>query len=63
MAVAVRGPQRDLPHPRHGRPTAFLLTLRGARIGASRIRRGLDIAVDAAGLTRRNGRPLRITPH
>jgi site-specific recombinase XerD len=61
--MAIRGRQRDLPHPRHGRPTAFLFTLRGARIGASRIRRGLDVAVDAAGLTGRDGHPLRITPH
>jgi integrase-like protein len=48
--------------PRTGRPTDFLFTLRGARVGASRIRRGLDTAA-AAGLTGHDGRPLRITPH
>lgn len=61
--MAVRGRQRSLPHPRDGRPTAFLFTLRGARIGASRIRRGLDLATEAAGLTGRDNRPLRVTPH
>jgi len=49
--------------PTPATPTAFLFTLRGARIGASRVRRGLDAAVDAAGLTGRDGHPLRITPH
>ncbi len=34
--MAVRGRQRALPHPRDGRPTDFLLTVGGQRIGASR---------------------------
>jgi site-specific recombinase XerD len=61
--MSIRGQQRALPHPRHGRPTEFLFTLRGARIGASRIRRGLNNAAAAAGLLGRDGQPLRITPH
>lgn len=61
--MAERGRQRSLPHPRDGRPTEFLFTQRGARIGASRIRRGLDLAVDAADLRGRDGEPLRVTPH
>ncbi len=61
--ITVRGRQRPLPHPRDGRPTDFLFTLRGARIGAARIRRGLDKAAAAAGLLTPAGDPLRITPH
>jgi integrase len=61
--MRVRGRQRALPHPRDGRPTDFLLALGGQRIGASRIRRGLDTAVTAAGLVDRAGAPLHITPH
>lgn len=47
--MAVRGRQRALPHPREGRPTDFLLTVGGQRIGASRIRRDLTNAVTAPG--------------
>ena len=56
-------PQRALPHPRDGRATDFLFTIRGTRIGASRIRRGLDAAVHAAALHTPSGAPLRVTPH
>ncbi len=61
--MAQRGRQRSLPHPRDGRPTDFLFTLRGARIGASRIRRGLQVAAQAAGLRGRDAHTLRVTPH
>lgn len=58
-----RGSQRALPHPRTGRPADFLFTLRGTRIGATRIRRGLDDAASAAGLIRPDGTPEHVTPH
>jgi hypothetical protein len=61
--MSQRGPQRALPHPRTGRPADFLFTLRGARIGASRIRKGLDDSVLAAGLVRADGQPQHVTPH
>lgn len=61
--VARRGPQRALPHPRHGRPADFLFVERGRRLSAYRLRRGLEDAVAAAGLPGRDGAPLRVTPH
>ena len=61
--MAARGRQRALPHPRTGRPTDFLLTLGGQRIGATRIRRGLTTAVAATGLHGPAGAPLHVTPH
>ena len=61
--IAVRGKARALPHPRDGRSADFLFTHRGARIGASRIRRGLSAAVRAAGLRNTAGTPLSVTPH
>jgi integrase len=61
--VAVRGPQRPLPHPRDHRPTDFLFTIAGHRMGTQRVRRGLDVAATAAGLTTPDGHPIRVTPH
>jgi integrase len=61
--VAVRGPQRPLPHPRDQRPTDFLFAIAGHRMGNQRVRRGLDIAAAAAGLSTPDGRPIRVTPH
>jgi hypothetical protein len=61
--MAVRGRQRALTHPRHGRPVDFLFVIAGARIGSSRIRRGIADAIEAAGLTGPSGQPLHITPH
>jgi site-specific recombinase XerD len=61
--VAIRGKARAIPHPRSGRPTDFLFTIRGARIGASRIRNGIAAAVAAGGLRNPNGTPLSVTPH
>ena len=58
-----RGPQRALPHPRHNRPADFLFTERGRRLGAFRLRRGLDDAAAAAGLRGRDAQPLHVTPH
>jgi hypothetical protein len=55
--MCVRGRQRALSHPRHGRPTDFLLAIGGQRVGASRIRRGLDRAAAVAVLTDRAGAP------
>ena len=61
--MGVRGKQRALTHPRHGRPVDFLFVIAGARIGPNRIRRGIADAIEAAGLTGPSGRPLHITPH
>jgi site-specific recombinase XerD len=61
--MAIRGRQRALTHPRHGRPVDFLFVIAGARIGHTRIRRGIEDAIRAAGLTGAAGQPLRITPH
>ncbi len=58
-----RGRQRPLTHPRHGRPAEFLFMERGRRLSAYRLRRGLDDAAAAAGLSKQGGRPLRVTPH
>ena len=58
-----RGPQRALPHPRLNRPADFLFTERGRRLGAFRLRRGLDDAAAAAGLRGRDGQTLHVTPH
>lgn len=58
-----RGRQRAIPHPRHGRPVDFLFVDHGQRLGTPRLRRGLELAVAAAGLTGTDGRPLRVTPH
>ena len=61
--MSERGSQRALPHPRTGRPADFLFTLRGTRIGATRIRRGLDDTVKDAGLVRPDGTPEHVAPH
>jgi integrase len=61
--MAQRGPQRALPHPRHGRPADFLFLERGRRPTAWRLRRALDQAAAAAGLTNPGGCPLHVTPH
>ena len=58
-----RGPQRALPHPRDGRPADFLFMERGRRLSGFRLRRGLQQAVAAAGLTATGQTPLRVTPH
>jgi integrase len=58
-----RGRQRSLAHPRTGQPADFLFMERGRRIGAYRLRRGLDDAVAAVGLSGKGGAPLRVTPH
>ena len=58
-----RGPQRALPHPRNNRPADFLFTDRGRRLGAWRLRRGLDDAAAAAGLRGRDGQTMHVTPH
>jgi integrase len=61
--AAHRGPQRALPHPRHGRPTDFLFCEHGRQLRPWRLRKGLDRAVRAAGLTGPDGAPLRVVPH
>jgi hypothetical protein len=58
-----RGPHRPIPHPRTGRPTDFLFTEHGRRLGATRLRNGLIAAATAAGLVDSHGDPLTITPH
>jgi integrase len=61
--MALRGPQRALIHPRHGQPADFLFVERGRRLSAYRLRHGLEQAIATAGLTGRDGQPLRVTPH
>ncbi len=61
--ITQRGPQRALPHPRLNRPADFLLTERGKRPTAWRLRHGLDDAAAAAGLRGRDGQALHPTPH
>jgi len=58
-----RGSHRPIPHPRTGRPTDFMFTEHGHRLGATRLRNGLIAAVAAAGLCDAAGRPLTVTPH
>ncbi len=60
--MSIRGRQRALTHPRHGRPVDFLFLIAGARIESTRIRRGIEDATRAAGLVGPTGQPLRITP-
>ena len=61
--MALRGPQRALPHPRQGRPADFLFVHRGRRLSAYRLRHGLDNAARAAGLRGHDGNTLHVTPH
>ena len=61
--MTVRGKQRALTHPRHGRPVDFLFVIAGARIGPNRVRRGIADAIHAARLTDPSGQLLHITPH
>ncbi|WP_411285103.1 tyrosine-type recombinase/integrase [Lapillicoccus sp.] len=61
--TAQRGPQRALPHPRHGQPTDFLFLERGRRLSPYRLRQGLADAASAAGLQGRDGDALHVTPH
>jgi integrase len=61
--MALRGPQRALPHPRLNRPADFLFIECGRRLSAYRLRHGLDDAATAAGLRGHDGRPLHVTPH
>ncbi len=42
--AAQRAPHRPIPHPRTGRPTHFLFTEHGRRLGATRLRNGLQTA-------------------
>lgn len=58
-----RGVHRPIPHPRTGKPTDFLFTAHGRRLGATRLRVGLLAAVAAAGLRDPAGRQLAVTPH
>jgi hypothetical protein len=58
-----RGGHRPIPHPRTGKPTDFLFTERGRRLGATRLRNALIAAAAAAGLHDAAGQPLTVTPH
>lgn len=61
--IAQRGPQRAIPHPRHGRPTDFLFVEHGQQPPTARLRLGLARAVAAAGLNGPDGAAMRVTPH
>lgn len=58
-----RNRQRPLPHPRDGRLADFVFIERGRRLGAKRLQNGLRRAVEAAGLTDADGRPLKVVSH
>ena len=58
-----RGAHRPIPHPRTGKPTDFLFTEHGRRLGATRLRNGLLAAVAVADLRAPGGQPMTITPH
>jgi len=58
-----RGSHRPIPHPRTRKPTDFMFTEHGRRLGATRLRNGLISAATAAGLQDAAGRPLTVTPH
>ena len=61
--MADRGRQRAVPHPRTGRPADLLFLIRGRKMGEGRVRTGLARAVELAGITDQQGRPLHVTPH
>lgn len=61
--AAQRGPQRPHPHPRTGEPTDFLFAEHGRRLKPWRIRKGLRVAVNEAGLAGPGGEALDVTPH
>lgn len=61
--MAHRGRQRAVPHPRTGRPADLLFLIRGRKMGEGRVRKGLARAVEIAGITDQQGRPLHVTPH
>lgn len=58
-----RGPHRPIPHPRTGQLTDFLFTVRGRRLGATRLRNGLLAATERAGLRGPGGQTLIVTCH
>ena len=58
-----RGTHRPIPHPRTGKPTDFLFTEHGRRLGTTRLRNGLLAAVAAADLHEPGGQALTVTPH
>ena len=58
-----RGAHRPIPHPRTGKPTDFLFTEHGRRLGATRLRNGFLAAVAAGHLREPRGQPMTITPH
>jgi len=61
--TAGRRAHRPIPHPRIGKPTNFMFTEPGRRLGATRLRGGLPAAVTATGLRTPGGQPMTITPH
>ena len=61
--LAERGPQRALPHPRHGRLTDFVFVRAGRRPGARPLQAGLSQAVQATGLRGPDRAPLHVVTH
>lgn len=61
--ATTRGRHRPVPHPRTGRPTDFLFTEHGHRLGATRLRNGLLTAAQDARLHGPGGQVLTVTPH
>ncbi len=61
--ITNRGPQRSLAHPRDGHLADFVFSEHGRRIGAHRLRVGLQAAIAAADLRDRAGNLLHVTLH
>lgn len=61
--LAVRSPQRALPHPRDGRLCDFVFVERGRRLGPGRIQQGLAQAVERCRLEGPDGQALRVVTH
>ena len=61
--ITNRGPQRSLAHPRDGHLADFVFSEQGRRIGAHRLRVGLQAAIAAADLRDRAGNLLHVTLH
>lgn len=59
--IRYRRPSRPLQHPRTQRPVEFMWVINGRRMGAGRIRRGLELAAARAGIGHVHPHQLRHT--
>jgi len=61
--MSIRGRQRALTHPRHGRPADFLFMNRGRRLTSHMLATGLNRATSVAAITRPDGSTAHFTLH